>query len=603
MTQLNGSQNKHLSSNSSSNSNSIDKIRISIVDDSEVIREGLKIMLENEPGFDIVGMANDGKAAIELVEAQKPDIVLMDLEMPELNGIDSTEIISEHFSQTKVVVYSDHHENSYVTQSLEAGAKGYFLKKTPVAEIAQGIKNVQKGFYQLGPGLLENYVTHTAELKPQTAPLFLPETELETSLTPAEPPSAMELIEPVAESKPWLKYMAISTLLLIVTLVASAWAIAKFKPDFYGQLMGNGTPPTPITPAPVPTPTAVSALGQIEPKGEVIQLSVSSGAESSKVEQLLVQRGDRVKQGQVVAILDSYNHASAATKKAQTDVRIAQANLERVQAGAKQGDINAQKSSINRLEAELKGQIAAQEAAIARLEAELANANVEYNRYQQLFDDGAISAQERDTRRLRVDTVEQQLAETEETLNRTIETTNVQRNEAQAKLESIAEVRSVDVQVAQAELAQAELAQAELAQAEAEVQQAQETLALTQVRSPTDGQVLKVNVRPGEVVGDQGIVAIGQTEQMYVVAEVYETDVDQVRVGQKALITGSAFDEELEGKVAQVGLEVEQQDVFESDPLVNTDNKVVEVRIRLSPKSSKRVTALSNLQVQVVVVL
>jgi HlyD family secretion protein len=343
----------------------------------------------------------------------------------------------------------------------------------------------------------------------------------------------------------------------------------------------------------VPTPTAVSALGQIEPEGEVIQLSVSSAAESSKVEQLLVQRGDRVKQGQVVAVLDSYNSASAATNKAQTDVRIAQANLERVQAGAKQGDISAQKSSINRLEAELKGQIAAQEAAIARLEAELANANVEYNRYQQLFDDGAISAQERDTRRLRVDTVEQQLAETKETLNRTIETTNVQRNEAQAKLESIAEVRSVDVQVAQAELAQAQ----------AQVKQAQENLALTQVRSPTDGQVLKVNVRPGEVVGDQGIVAIGQTEQMYVVAEVYETDVDQVRVGQKALITGSAFDEELKGEVAQVGLEVEQQDVFESNPLVNTDNKVVEVRIRLSPESSQRVTALSNLQVQVVVVL
>lgn len=599
MTQLNGSPNKHSNSNlnSNPNSNSIDKIRISIVDDSEVIREGLKVILENEPGFDIVGMANDGKGAIELVEAQKPDIILMDLEMPELNGINSTEIISEHFSQTKVVVYSDHHENSYVTQSLEAGAKGYFLKKTPVAEIAQGIKNVHKGFCQFGPGLLESYVTHNSELKTQTAPLFLPETELETSLTPAESPPAMELIEPViepvAESKPWLKYMAISILLLIITLVASAWAIAKFKPDFSGQLMGNGTPATPITPASVATPTAVSALGQIEPEGEVIQLSVSSAAESSKVEQLLVQRGDRVKQGQVVAILDSYNQASAATNKAQTDVRIAQANLERVQAGAKQGDISAQKSLIYRLEAELKGQIAAQEAAIARLEAELANANVEYNRYQQLFDDGAISAQERDTRRLRVDTVEQQLAETEETLNRTIETTNVQRNEAQAKLESIAEVRSVDVQVAQAELAQAQ----------AEVKQAQENLALTQVRSPTDGQVLKVNVRPGEVVGDQGIVAIGQTEQMYVVAEVYETDVDKVRVGQKALITGSAFDGELEGEVAQVGLEVEQQDVFESDPLVNTDNKVVEVRIRLSPKSSQRVTALSNLQVQVVVVL
>ncbi|MEO0013567.1 MAG: hypothetical protein RLZZ535_1956, partial [Cyanobacteriota bacterium] len=411
MTQLNGSQNKYSNSNPNSNpnSNSIKKIRISIVDDSEVIRAGLKLMLENDPGFDIVGMANDGKAAIELIEAQKPDIVIMDLEMPELNGIDTTEIITQHFSETKVVVFSDHDENSYIIQSLEAGAKGYFLKRTPVAEIAQGIKTVYKGFCQFGPGLLENYVSHTAELKVPTSSLLLPETELETSLAPAESPPAIELTEPIAESTPWLKYMVVSTLLLIITLIASAWAIAKFKPDFYGQLLGNATPSAPITPAPVPTPTAVSALGQIEPEGEVIQLSVSSAAESSKVEQLLVQRGDRVKQGQVVAILDSYNSASAGINKAQSDVRIAQANLERVQAGAKQGDISAQESSINRLEAELKGQIATQRAAISRLEAELANANVEYNRYQQLFNDGAISAQERDTRRLRVDTVEQQL--------------------------------------------------------------------------------------------------------------------------------------------------------------------------------------------------
>lgn len=90
---------------------------------------------------------------------------------------------------------------------------------------------------------------------------------------------------------------------------------------------------------------------------------------------------------------------------------------------------------------------------------------------------------------------------------------------------------------------------------------------------------------------------------MYVAAEVYETDVARVRLRQKAIVTGSAFELELEGEVTQVGLEVKQQDVFESDPLVNTDNKVVEVKIRLDPESSKRVTALSNLQVQVVIVL
>ena len=587
MSQLNGTQKKH------SDSKLTNKIRISIVDDSNVIREGLKVILEAEPDFEIVGTANNGKEAVELVEAQKPDVVLMDMEMPELNGISSTEIISERFADTKVVVFSSHDENSYISQSLEAGAKGYFLKETLTKEVVQGIKNVHKGFCQFSPGLLENYVSHTAELKGQTDSLILPETELTTSLATAEPESAIESPELTIESKPWLRRIVIGTTLLIITLAASVWAIAKFNPELFNQIVGNSTPPTPITPALPSEPTAVSALGQIEPEDEIVQLSVSSSAEGSKIEQLLVRRGDKVRQGQVVAVLDSYNRASAAIDKAQTDVRIAQANLERVRAGAKQGDISAQRSAINRLEAELRGQVAAQKAAIARLEAELSNAKVEYNRYRQLFGDGAISAQERDTRRLRVNTVEQQLAEAQETLNRTIETTEVQRSEAQAKLESVSEVRPVDVQVAQAELEQAQAA----------VKQARETLALTQVRSPIDGQVLKVNVRPGEVVSNQGILAVGQTDRMSVVAEVYETDIDKVRLGQKAIVTGSAFKGELTGEVAQVGLEVEQQDVFESDPLVDTDNKVVEVKIRLDPESSKRVTALSNLQVQVVIVL
>ena len=585
MTQLNGSKEKP------SDIKSTDKIRISIADDSGVIREGLKVLLETDPSFDIVGMANNGKSAIELVETLKPDIILMDMEMPELNGISSTEIISDRFSDTKVLVFSSHAENSYITQSLEAGAKGYFLKDTSVEEITQGIKNVHKGFCQFSPGLLENYISHTAELKGSDSSL-LSETESE-SMTSTEPEEVIEYKEPIPESKPWLRRIAIGTTLVIITLAASVWAIAKFKPDLFARTVGNPIEPAPVTPAPVPTPTAVSALGRIEPEGEVVQLSVSTAARGSRVEKLFVERGDKVKQGQVVAILDSYSSQQAALDKAQTDVNIAQANLERVQAGAKRGDINAQASAINRLEAELRGQIASQEAAIARLTAELDNARVEYDRYQQLFNDGAISAQERDTRRLRVDTVSQQLAEARETLNRTVETTEVERNEAQARLESVSEVRPVDVQVAQAELEQAK----------ATVKEARAALALTEVRSPIDGRVLEVNVRPGEVVGNTGIVAIGQTDQMYVAAEVYETDVAEVRLGQKAIVTGSAFEGKLEGKVTQVGLEVKQQDVFESDPLVNTDNKVVEVKIRLDPESSKQVTALSNLQVQVVITL
>jgi HlyD family secretion protein len=590
MTQTNGSQSKSVNKNV--NLNQIEKIRISIVDDSRVIREGLRVTLETETDFDIVGMANDGKLAIELIKDWQPDIVIMDIEIPQLNGIVSTQVISERFTDTKVVIYSNHAENSYISQSLEAGAKGYFLKQTPVEEIVQGIKNVHKGFCQFSPGLLESYVRNTAQLKAQSDNVVLQSaSELETSFVPVPNSSESLDIQPkeVNTSQKTPKRIIIWTILTITSIVVSGLAIALWRPNLDNQI----SPPLPEKPvtAPIETPTAVSALGRIEPEGEVIELSVSSAAEGSKIEELLVERGDTVQRGQVVAILDNYGRQQAVLESAKADVQTAIANLERVQAGAKQGDINAQQAAINRLEAELRGQRASQEAAIARFEAELKNAEVEYRRYQQLAENGAISDSERDTKRLRVDTVRQQLSEARETLNRTIATTQVQRSEAQAKLASVAEVRDVDVRVAQAELEQAR----------GEVKQAEQALALTKVRSPINGQILTINVRPGEVVGDKGIMSIGQTAQMYVVAEVYETDVEKVRLGQKAIITGTAFSEKLQGEVSQIGLEVKQQDVFESDPLVNTDNKVVEVKIRLSPQSSQKVATLSNLQVEVVI--
>ena len=593
MTHTNGYQNKYLDIDI--DPDLADKIRIFIVDDSGVIREGLKVILETEADFEIVGTADNGRSAIKFVENYKPDIVIMDLEMPKLNGISSTQAICERFPDTKVVIFSGHTDNSYISQSLEAGAKGYFLKKTPIEEVLQGIKNVHKGFCQFAPGLLENYVNHTAKLKAETNFALLPENDSDADLISNDLiDREAEIIntepEPtITESKPfpWQILVGISaTAILLLGL-----AIARFKPDFYTQIT---EPPPPVTPIePIPEPTAVSALGRIEPAGEIIELSVSEAAEGSKVEQLLVERGNKVQEGQLIAILDSYNRRQAALESSKADVQIAQANLERVRAGAKQGDIDAQRSAINRLDAELRGQIASQEAEIARLKAELNNAEVEYRRHRQLFQDGAISASERDSKRLRVDTFQQQLQQAQETLNRTVETTKVQRDEAQARLDSVAEVRPVDVRVAQAELEQAKAA----------VEQAYEAVALTEVRSPIDAQVLEVNVRPGEVVRDGGIVSLGQTEQMYVVAEVYETEIEKISLGQKASITGSAFSQELQGEVSQIGLEVKQQNVFESDPLVDTDNKVVEVKIKLLPESSQRVTALSNLQVQVIIAL
>ncbi|MGL5938774.1 MAG: biotin/lipoyl-binding protein [Waterburya sp.] len=186
-------------------------------------------------------------------------------------------------------------------------------------------------------------------------------------------------------------------MIVLTTLTIMALAIAKLLPSLSAQFSSPPPPPPPPVPA-NPEPTAVSALGRIEPEGEVIQVSASSAAEASKVDQLLVERGDQVRKGQTIAILDSNSPRQAALQRAKTDVQIAQANLAKIKAGAKTGDINAQKEAIARLEAELDGQISAQQATISRLQAQLNNAEVEYRRYDQLYKDGAISASELDTK-------------------------------------------------------------------------------------------------------------------------------------------------------------------------------------------------------------
>lgn len=383
----------------------------------------------------------------------------------------------------------------------------------------------------------------------------------------------------------WLSItLAITT--SVVTAVISFYSLSRF------HLKSQSNSPVSISSL-TPTMTAVAALGRLEPQGEIIRLSAPSSPRGSvRVGKLLVKKGDKIHPGQVVAILDSYATNLAALEKTERQIQVAQANLKRVEAGAKQGDISAQKATIARLEAELRGETSTQKATIDRLKAELNNAETENQRYQQLYEDGAISASNVDTKRLRRDTVQQQLNEAKASLNRTVETLQKQLNEAQAKLDSITEVRPTDVQAAQADV---ESAKASLKQAQAE-------LDLSSIRSPINGQVLKINAWPGEIIGSNGVAELGRTQQMYVVAEVYETDIKKVRLGQSAEITGDAFTGKIKGTVTDIGLQVGKQNVFTNNPGADTDNKIVDVKVRINnPIDNQKVASLTNLQVQVLI--
>lgn len=338
----------------------------------------------------------------------------------------------------------------------------------------------------------------------------------------------------------------------------------------------------------MPEIRTVTALGRLEPRGEIITVSVSSAAEGNQLEALLVEEGDKVERGLIIAVLDSRDRLQAALEQAQEQVRVAQANLALVKAGAKTGEIQAQEAAIARIEAERSNNMMAQSATVSRIQAEVNNAQVEYQRYQQLYQDGAISASERDSKYLALATAKEQLTEAQANLSRIESAQEKQIAEAKATLNQIAEIRPVDVSVAEAEVRQAQAA----------VKVAQAELDRSSIKSPQGGTVIKILARPGEIVSsEEGIARIGKIEEMNVVAQVYESDVRRVEIGQPVTITSSAIDEKLTGTVEKIGLEIERQDVVNTDPTTNIDARVVEVEIGLDEESSKQVAGLTNLQV------
>ncbi|MGA1623920.1 MAG: HlyD family secretion protein [Synechocystis sp.] len=438
-------------------------------------------------------------------------------------------------------------------------------------------------------------------------------------------------------------------------LLALSGAITA-KQGWLPFMPGEETPEVAIIPSPFPT---VTALGRLEPQGEVINLSAPSTSQETRLETLLVKVGDRVAAGQTIAYLSGRDRWQAALNQAQGELQVAEARLAQVKAGAKteditaqsaqidqrqaqwQEEVNAKQAEIKRLQAQWDGdrrvqQDAIQElradwqveqaqlqATVQRLQAELANAQREYERYQELYQAGAISESVFDSKALAVASLQQQVRENQANLTRLNRTApekisaaeialtrlnqtfpqqikqaeaDLQRlqktgiasvQEATAQRESLETVRPVDVQVAEAEVQRSK----------ATVQKAQTDLAQTVITAPQAGEVLEIFTYPGEKIADQGIVSLGQTQHMMAIAEVYQSDIGRVRVGQTATLTSPVLEQPLRGTVKRIDPVVQRQTIVNEDPAANIDAKVIEVRIELDPASSDRVEDLTNLQV------
>ena len=132
-------------------------INVLIADDQKFVRKTLESYLELEADLKVVGFAENGEVAIEQVETLKPDIVLMDIEMPVMDGFAATKTITEKFSETKVLMLSIRDREQDVNHAIKLGAKGYWLKNTTARELTNAIRYVHRGYFQLALELVEKY--------------------------------------------------------------------------------------------------------------------------------------------------------------------------------------------------------------------------------------------------------------------------------------------------------------------------------------------------------------------------------------------------------------------------------------------------------------
>ncbi len=130
-------------------------IKIILADDHKIIREGLRALLEKEPDMEVVGEANDGIATVRLTKNLNPDIVIMDIGMPDMNGIEATRQIISETKGVKVIALSMHSDRRFVLQMLKAGASGYLLKDSAFEELALAIKTVMLGQPYLSPKITD----------------------------------------------------------------------------------------------------------------------------------------------------------------------------------------------------------------------------------------------------------------------------------------------------------------------------------------------------------------------------------------------------------------------------------------------------------------
>jgi HlyD family secretion protein len=341
-------------------------LKILLVDDQKSIQLKLQEILSSQVDLQVVGTADNGEIAIALIESLQPDVLLLDIEMPTMNGIQATEIVSQRFPDCKILVLSSHEDQTYVQQAIAAGADGYILKDAPAADLVMAIHSVSKGYSHFAPKLLPKM-----QLTQNIQDSF--------SLKQSSPRGSKSKTKP-SRSRFYWQWLWTS---LGILVLASAIAICSKS---LSQKRAEGQPNIKALTVPVktqPLTVRVEASGTIEP---IDTVNVSAEV-AGRLAELYVDRGDKVKAGATLARLDSSEQQA---KLAQSEGRLAEAKAEyrKMLNGNRQEEINRAQAQLTSAQAKVdlsakkfeRNQFLAKSGAIAQLDLDEITQEAQTNR-------------------------------------------------------------------------------------------------------------------------------------------------------------------------------------------------------------------------------
>jgi DNA-binding NarL/FixJ family response regulator len=202
-------------------------IRLLLADDQEIFRQGLATMLSIEADLEITGQAANGQEAIEAAKRLQPHVILMDVQMPICNGVQATQIIHECYPWIRILVLTTFDDDEYILQSLQVGALGYLLKRTPAPEIAAAIRSVAQGYSQLGPTIATKAFSQLKTSACETAPSSLSRREIEVLKLVGEGKNNTEIAQTLYLSEGTVKNhvtQILSKLKMRDRIAAALWA-------------------------------------------------------------------------------------------------------------------------------------------------------------------------------------------------------------------------------------------------------------------------------------------------------------------------------------------------------------------------------------------